>query len=256
MRSSPGATDAGSLAHLQDLLADRPAHIRLVDAALVRAYGEPISAPDGDALSGLIATVLSQHTSDVNSDRAFARLRARFPSWHAMVTAEHGELAETIRCGGLANLKAERILAILATLQARHGAPLLSLPPGASVAEARSFLTSLPGVGAKTASCVLLFNLGMPAFPVDTHVHRLARRIGFAPRQASPERVQDLVEAVMPADRLFPLHVNLIRHGRRVCLAQRPRCTECALRAICLFGSAALAESAVLAERGRGVRAD
>jgi endonuclease-3 len=208
-----------------------------VDEALTDAYGDPPWQPDGDPLGGLIATILSQNTSDSNSERAYLRLRATFPTWEAVLQAPQDQIADAIRSGGLAQIKAARILEALATLQQRYGRLDLDWLAEVPVAEARTILTALHGVGAKTASCVLLFHLGKPAFPVDTHVHRLSRRIGFAGPKLSPAAVQDLVEASIEPDRTFPLHVNLIRHGRQVCKALRPHCDDCRIRPLCRYGT-------------------
>ena len=222
---------------LADLLGHPRAHLQALDAALAHTYGTPVLQPDGDLLGGLIETVLSQSTSDLNSSRAYASLCRHFPTWEQVRTAPVDAVAAAIRSGGLAELKAKRIQQILASIaecdDALSRATLEALP----IAEARKSLCALPGVGPKTASCVLLFNLGRPAFPVDTHVHRLSRRIGFAAPNASPERVQDLVEAQLAPERAYPLHVNLISHGRQVCKAQRPLCAECSIRPLCRFGT-------------------
>jgi endonuclease-3 len=219
------------------MLADPPHHILAVDAGLSQVYGSPVSQPDGDPLGGLIATILSQHTSDVNSDRAYARLRARFPSWEAVLAAPCQEVEDAIRPGGLAAMKAARIQQILEAILLERDALDLDWLHGLPLPEARAALTAFHGVGPKTASCVLLFNLGMPAFPVDTHVHRLSLRIGFASPGAGPAAVQDLVESCIQPERAYPLHVNLITHGRRVCMAQRPKCSICSLRPICRMGT-------------------
>lgn len=229
---------------LRSLLATPAIHLRAVDAALVEGYGEPALRPDGDPLGGLIATILSQHTSDVNSGRAYARLRERFPTWEAVLAAPQAQIVECIRAGGLAQIKAARIQEALAVLQERYGALDLGWLAGMSVSRARDALTALHGVGDKTASCVLLFNLGMPAFPVDTHVHRLSRRIGFAGPKMSPAAVQHCVEGAAEPRHIYRLHVNLIRHGRAVCKAQRPRCASCAIRGLCRFGMETMAEQA------------
>jgi endonuclease-3 len=229
-----GGLGGGSLARL---LAQPARHIQAVDDALADVYGDPPWEPDGDPLGGLVATILSQNTSDINSDRAYFSLRGSFPTWEAVLQAPHDQLADTIRSGGLAQLKALRILEALATLQQRFGRLDLDWLADVQVPEARAILTGLHGVGAKTASCVLLFNLGKPAFPVDTHVHRLSLRIGFAGPKMSPAAVQDLVEASIAPERTYPLHVNLIRHGRQVCKALRPQCGDCRIRRLCRYGS-------------------
>jgi endonuclease-3 len=221
---------------LEELLADPAAHIREVDRALTCLYGTPELQCDDDPLGGLIETILSQHTSDTNSARAYASLRERFLEWEQVRTARVSDIAAAIRSGGLADMKAGRIQAALDTIVQRYGSLSLDALREQPLAEARAALRSLPGVGPKTASCVLLFSLGKPAFPVDTHVHRVSRRIGFAAPKASPEAVQDLVEAGIEAGRAYPLHVNLIAHGRLICKAERPRCDDCDLRILCRYG--------------------
>jgi endonuclease-3 len=224
----------GSLARL---LAQPARHIQAVDAALADVYGDPPWEPDGDPLGGLVATILSQNTSDINSERAYSSLRSRFPTWEAVLRAPQDQVADAIRSGGLAQIKAARIQEALATLYQRYGHLDLDWLSGTQVPEARAILTGLHGVGAKTASCVLLFNLGKPAFPVDTHVYRLSLRIGFAGPKMSPAAVQDLVEASIAPERTYPLHVNLIRHGRQVCKALRPECGDCPIRRLCWYGT-------------------
>jgi len=221
---------------LARLLGDPALHMGAIDRALASVYRISPYHPDGDPLGGLIATVLSQNTSDRNSSRAYASLRLRYPTWAAVRAAPQEAIAEAIRSGGLSQIKSARIKEILDTLQERYGALDLAAIRGMDVPTARAELSQLRGVGPKTASCVLLFNLGQPAFPVDTHVHRLSRRIGFAPQKASPEAVQHLVEASLPPQRAYYFHVELISHGRTVCKAQRPRCDECPIRRLCRFG--------------------
>jgi endonuclease-3 len=205
---------------------------------LIRAYGIPPWQPDGDALGGLVATVLSQHTSDVNSERAYARLVERFPSWEAVRDAPIAVVEEAIRPGGLARIKAERIQRILRVLTERLGAhAALSLDHLASVPmeQALDDLRSLPGVGPKTAACVLLFSLGRPAFPVDTHVHRVAQRLGWVGPRASAEATQETLERVIPPEWRHTMHVDLIRHGRAICHARAPECQRCPLAAACRY---------------------
>jgi len=222
---------------LEMLLADPPGHIRAVDEALGHVYGRPELHWDGDALGGLVETILSQHTSDLNSGRAYANLRQRFPTWEDVRRAPAEDIAEAIRAGGLANVKTERIKAALDAIAERYGCLSLDALRDLPMEQARAALTSLHGVGAKTASCVLLFNLGMPAFPVDTHVQRVSQRVGFTGLRATPERVQRLVEATVAPERTYPFHVNLITHGRFVCKAAHPRCDDCALRSVCRYGT-------------------
>lgn len=219
-------------------LAERQARARAINEALTAYYGEPVPTPveqRRDPLSELILVVLSQHTSDVNADRAFASLRARFPDWEAVRTAPVEEVAAAIRSGGLAMLKAVRIQRILNQILERTGRLDLEFLRQRPLSEARAFLRSLDGVGPKTAACVLLFSLGLPALPVDTHVHRVARRLGLIDPRLSAEAAHDELERLVPAEEVYRFHVNLIRHGRQICKAQRPRCAICPLRHLCPY---------------------
>jgi endonuclease-3 len=178
-------------------------------------------------------TILSQHTSDVNRDRAYADLRRRFRSWDDVADAPVTAIARAIWRGGLAPTKASRMRALLRELRA-DGVPL----DGRAFRDGRADqiwqrLLSLPGVGPKTAACVLLFSLEQPYFPVDTHVHRVARRLGLVPRTASAVQAQEILQAATPPQLVYELHMNLIRHGRAVCRAPRPLCEECVLLDIC-----------------------
>jgi len=207
---------------------------------LVAAYGEPRNEPDGDALGGLIGTILSQHTSDANADRAYRQLRTAFPTWEEVRDASVGDLAATIRCGGLANIKAQRIQAALRELTTRLGNEPLTLHvlEAQPLEVARAFLRSLPGVGPKTAACVLLFHLGKPAMPVDTHVYRVSKRLGLIGARVTPEQAHAFYDRAVPPERIYALHVNLIRHGRQVCHAQRPACDRCVLQLECAYYAA------------------
>lgn len=219
--------------------AERRKQVARVYERLVATYGIPEWTPDGDALGGLVATVLSQHTSDVNSDRAYRRLRERFPTWEAVRDAPVAEVEDAIRPGGLAAVKAARIQEILRVLSARAGggspeealADLGALP----LEEALARLRALPGVGPKTAACVLLFSLGKPAFPVDTHVWRVAQRLGLIGKHTTAEAAHDELAALIPPEWRHTLHVDLIRHGRQMCYARIPACERCPLRAECRY---------------------
>lgn len=209
---------------------------------LVEMYGVPKWEPDGDALGGLIATILSQHTSDLNSGRAYERLRQSFPDWAAVRDAPVAAVADVIRVGGLAQMKAERIQATLRALSQRQaGAPQLDHLSALPVDAALSDLQSLPGVGPKTAACVLLFSLGRPVFPVDTHVWRVTRRLGLIGPKVTADAAHKELELQIPPARRHTMHINLIRHGRQVCHAQRPACAVCDLRARCQYYWASVA---------------
>ncbi|MEV4292865.1 endonuclease III [Nonomuraea bangladeshensis] len=185
----------------------------------------------------VVATVLSQATSDVNSGRAFARLKDRFPAWEQVADAPPEEIADAIRCGGIAERKARRIQEILAAIEDREGAITLDRLDGLDDEAAESYLTSLPGVGPKTAACVLMFSMGRAAFPVDTHVHRVTTRLGWIPPGTSAAEAHRLLRPMVPPEVRHELHIALIRHGRTVCQARRPRCEECVLREVCAYGS-------------------
>jgi endonuclease-3 len=206
-----------------------------VDEALVGIYGRPSWHSHGPAVDELIATVLSQHTSDVNAERAFASLRSRYPDWSEVAEAPTGSVADAIRCGGLADLKAPKIQRILRELRKTEDGYSLEWLTALPLRAARSWLTELPGVGPKTASCVLLFSLGLPAMPVDTHVHRVCRRLGLIGAAASAEAAQDELETLIGPvrDAAYALHLNLIRHGRETCRARNPGCHRCVLANHC-----------------------
>jgi endonuclease-3 len=184
-----------------------------------------------------VLTILSQNTSDVNSGRAFRSLEERFPAWEEVLDAPVDEVTDAIRSGGIANVKARRIQQILAAIEAREGALDLSRLRRMSDHEARAYLLALPGVGPKTAACVLAFSLRRPAFPVDTHVHRVARRLGLVDDKASADATHAALEPVVPPELRYEFHVRLIRHGREVCRPRFPRCSACVLYDLCPSGS-------------------
>ena len=215
-----------------------PRRIRAVAKRLRRDQGAFQPKPTLPALDELVMTVLSQHTSDINTERAFARLKDRFPTWDEVASAGTEEVADAIRPGGLADQKAPRIQRILAEVERREQVLDLSRLDTMKDAEVEEYLTSLPGVGPKTAACVLVFSMGRAAFPVDTHVHRVVRRLGWMPPGSTAEQVHRVIGPRVPADIRYDLHLALVTHGRRVCLAQRPRCAECVLLDLCPTGSA------------------
>jgi len=204
---------------------------------LLAAYGAPTWRPAYPPMDELILTILSQNTSDINSGRAFAALKTRYPTWPAVMAAPVAELAETIHSGGLAQQKAPRIQAALRRIQAARGEFALDFLADLPVDEATRWLTALDGIGHKTASIVLLFCFNRAAFPVDTHVGRVTRRLGLAGPKDSEAKIKGLWEALAPAEWFYPLHLNLIRHGREACHAQRPTCDHCILRDICRFAA-------------------
>ncbi len=199
-------------------------------------YGAPVWRPHGDPMTELVLTILSQNTSDTNSGRAFMRLRRRFAAWEELLAADPDEIIAEIQVGGLARVKAPRIKAILEEVWRRRGSFDLTNLVEMPLDEAKVWLRSLPGVGPKTAACVLMFALGRPALPVDTHVHRVAQRLGLVPLKASAEQSHVLLEAMLSAEEVYPFHVSLIKHGRRLCHAQRPLCGQCPLLDGCPAG--------------------
>jgi endonuclease-3 len=197
------------------------------------AYGDPPPPRRLPPLDELMLTVLSQNTNDTNRDRAYSDLRARFPTWDEVADVPLPAVARAIRHGGLGPTKSVRLREILRTLRARD-IPLDERAfAGMRSARLWDLLVGLKGVGPKTAACVLLFSLGRPYFPVDTHVHRVARRLGLVPDEADAVKTQELMQAAVPKADVYDLHVLLIRHGRDVCLARRPLCSGCPLSDIC-----------------------
>jgi endonuclease III len=214
-------------------MADLPQKALQIHRLLLAVYGEPAWHSHHDPLDELVLTILSQNTSDVNSGRAYQSLCTHFPTWEEVAAADTAEIAEAIRAGGLAQIKAPRIQKVLQRIYDERGNLSLDFLREMEMADARRWLLSLDGVGQKTAAIVLLFALGKQAFPVDTHVHRVTRRLGLAPWPSSPEDVQAIMEQVLPPDTFYAFHLNLIYHGRQVCKAQNPRCQACCLREVC-----------------------
>ncbi len=198
-------------------------------------YGVAQWKPRMEPLEELIHCILSQHTSDTNSFRAFRALREAFPSWQAVVDAPTEQVAAAIRAGGLANQKAPRIQAVLRTLYQQFGDYSLDALQQMDTESARRFLLSLPGIGPKCAAIVLCFSLGRPVIPVDTHVFRVSWRLGLIPRSIGEAKAHQALEAMVPPDLAYRFHVALIRHGRALCKAQRPLCEQCPLTDLCAY---------------------
>jgi len=200
-------------------------------------YGIPTMPPHGHPIAELVLTVLSQSTNDRNRDVAYLRLRERFPAWEQVRDAPLARVEEAIRPGGISKVKSARLQAILRAIsedprERRHELSL-DWMGSAPVPDARAYLTALPGVGRKTAACVLLFALGKRDVPVDTHVSRVAGRLSLLPQRAPFEELHDRMLALTPRGAELELHVNLLRHGRRTCHARSPHCQRCALAAMC-----------------------
>jgi len=204
------------------------------------AYGLPKRRGLGP-VDLLVQTILSQNTTSANTHRAFESLKRRFPDYQALLDAPNEDVARAIRCGGLANTKARRIKEALEMIKereeggGRRGSIDLDFLKDADPEKARDYLMALPGVGPKTAAVVLLFAFNMPLLPVDTHVSRLSRRLGFVPEGASLEEAEMTLEAITPKDKYCSFHVNLIRHGRAVCSARAPSCESCILAEVCPY---------------------
>jgi endonuclease-3 len=218
-----------------------PGHqsVRTVQRRLRAQQGAFIPKPVLPVIDEVVATVLSQHTSDVNSGRAFAQLRESFPTWEQVADAPAEQVAGAIRCGGIADQKAHRIQQILAAVQVREGRIDLGRLHDLDDAAAEAYLLSLPGVGPKTAACVLVFSLGRAAFPVDTHIHRVATRLGWIPANTAADKAHRLLAPRVPPGIRYDLHVAMITHGRTFCRARRPRCEACVLLDLCAYGTAA-----------------
>jgi endonuclease III len=206
--------------------------LRRIVRKLRAEYGRPVNHPHRRPVDELVLTVLSQNTNDRNRDVAYARLRERFANWAEVRDAATADVEEAIRPGGLGPTKAVRLQKILRALGDDDLAWLESAP----VEEGRAYLRTLPGVGRKTAACVLLFSYDRHDVPVDTHVYRVGRRLGLWPERASFEQAHDELLRLAADDDAYEVHVSLIRHGRRTCTARAPRCPECPLRRMCPYG--------------------
>lgn len=208
----------------------------ILDALESQYHNEqyPPKLGHSEPLDGLILTILSQNTNDKNRDNAFARMKAQFPAWHEVFEAGALRLEDAIRPAGLAHTKAARIITVLGKIHADFGEYSILRLAERSPDEMREYLRALPGVGAKTVACTMLFDFGLPAFPVDTHVTRIAKRTGIAPStKSSPEEISLMLENIVPPSRHLGGHVNMIAHGRAVCHSQKPDCKSCVLSGVC-----------------------
>jgi endonuclease-3 len=204
---------------------------------LERAYGEPVNKWTGwDVLDMLVAVILSQATSDANSARTYDALKQRFPTWDALLRARAQTLVETIRPGGLANQKAAVIRDLLRQVRERRGSFDLSFLRELPASEAVEYLSSFRGVGPKTAACTLLFACGLDLFPLDTHIFRILRRVGLIPLKCSDRFAHEVMNRVVPSGKFYSFHVNLIRHGRKLCRPRDPLCERCPVVEYCDYG--------------------
>ncbi|KAF0106512.1 MAG: Endonuclease III [Anaerolineaceae bacterium] len=209
----------------------RQVHQRLLDF-----YGQPTWRNPLPPVDELVSTILSQNTNDANRDRAFELLRARFPTWESARDAEPAAVVAAIRPAGLANQKGPRIQQVLRQISAERGSLGLSFLKDLPLEEARGWLMKFKGVGPKTAAIVLLFSLGRPAFPVDTHIYRVSGRLGLRPEGMTVEQAHPHLEALFPPETYYAAHLNIIRLGREICAARKPDCPACPLKEMCPVG--------------------
>ena len=206
---------------------------RLVHQRLLSFYGSPDWCNPMPPLDELVSTILSQNTNDANRDRAYQSLRRRFPEWEAVRDASEADVINAIRPAGLANQKGPRIQHILREITALRGELSLDFLKELPPAEVKNWLTQFKGVGPKTTAIVMLFSLGMPAFPVDTHIYRVSGRIGLRPQEMTVENAHDHLAQLFPAEAYCAAHLNIIRLGREICQARRPNCSACPLQDLC-----------------------
>jgi endonuclease-3 len=202
---------------------------------LIEAYGEPIWRTPLPAIDELVSTILSQNTNDINRDRGFNALRAKFPTWESVRDAKAEDVINAVRPAGLANQKGSRIQQVLRAITEERGSLNLDFLAGLPVEEARAWLTKFNGVGPKTAAIVLCFSLNMPAFPVDTHIYRVSGRTGLRPEKMTVEQAHPHLESVFPPETYYAAHLNIIRLGREVCGARKPNCPQCPIIKLCEY---------------------
>jgi len=220
------------------------AKLPLVYEKLRETYGERRWRPHQEPIDELVLTILSQRNTDRSTEQSYLTLRERFPTWEQVMLAPTEEIADAIRWSGLYQQKAPRIQEVLRRIDTERGNFDLRFLKELPLAEAKAWLRALPGVGPKTTAIVLLFSLGMPAFPVDTHVYRVSQRLGLVGPKTSESGAHDVLEAMLAPSQMFEFHVNMIAHGRRICHAIGPKCDRCPLLALCPFGQARLGAAA------------
>ncbi len=206
-----------------------------VHEKLLEAFGEPIWRTPLPAIDELVSTILSQNTNDVNRDRGFDALSAKFPSWEAVRDAKAEDVMDAIRPAGLANQKGPRIQQVLRAITEERGVLDLEFLAELPVEEARAWLTKFNGVGPKTAAIVLCFSLNMPDFPVDTHIYRVSGRIGLRPEKMNVEQAHPYLESIFPPETYYAAHLNIIRLGREICGARKPNCPQCPIIKLCEY---------------------
>lgn len=253
MTAAPRWADSGWSQRIHLPLVKKKPHasVTLILRRLEQTFGPAEPPEQWPVLDELIATMLSQNTTDSNSGAAFRELKRRFRNWDAARTAPIESLVEAIRQAGLARQKAPRIQCILRQLHAERGELSLEFLHQWALAEAVEYLRRFPGVGPKTAACVLLFACRKPVLPVDTHVHRVSQRLGLIGTKTNEAQAHEELARVVPAERVLDFHLQLIRHGRVVCRARKPDCEHCTLLRMCPSGSSFLADSSFPVEKSR-----
>lgn len=206
-----------------------------IASILAKTYGYPEWRPSMPPVDEMVSTILSQNTSDGNRDKGFFALKERFDTWEDVRDAPPKEVINAIRPAGLANQKGPRIQSALEYITETQGEITLDFIRDMNVDEAKEWLTSIHGIGPKTAAIILLFAMGKPAFPVDTHVHRVSTRLGLIKKKTSADKAHDILEDIVPEDDFYPFHLQMIRHGRQICHARNPKCGQCPLRELCTY---------------------
>lgn len=228
------ASSTAKRASATEVADDKP--LRYIVGNLEQAYGTPVNTFTHDPLDMLVQIILSQATSDTNSDRAYKSLKAHFPTWDAALAASESDLANAIRSGGLANQKARTIKSVLAQIKDEHGKLELSFLNDMDTLDAVRYLSQFRGIGPKTVACTLLFACRKPVFPLDTHIFRVLRRIGLVPQKCTDARAHEIMDSLVPEGKHYSFHVNLIRHGRTLCRSRDPACERCPVVEYCDYG--------------------
>ena len=210
---------------------------RCIAQSLTSEYGHPEWRPHLPPVDELVSTILSQNTNDVNRDKAFDALKVRFPDWESVRDAEMQEVIDVIRVAGLSNQKGPRIQAALRHLTETQGHITLDHLREMPVKDAKAWLTNIDGVGPKTAAIILLFAMNKPAFPVDTHVYRVAKRLGLINPSTNREQAHEKLEEIVPPKDYYSFHLHMIQHGRAICHARGPKCAICVLQSECDYYS-------------------
>ncbi|MHB9111288.1 MAG: endonuclease III domain-containing protein [Thermoleophilia bacterium] len=210
-----------------------PARLPVIIRYLDQEYFRPRFAPRYPPADELVFTILSQNTTDINAGRALESLKEKYPDWEDATRAPVRSIASAIRMSGISGPKSRYIKETMSAILAKHGNLDMKFLEDMSDREALNYLTQFPGVGIKTAACVLMFALGQPVMPVDTHVFRVCKRLDFLPEDATREEAHWILNAIVPEDDRYSFHINLVLHGRKVCKALRPRCGECLIEGLC-----------------------